>query len=94
MLAVKKEIFYVLDEHEDQEDNHEKVLNYKNDELKSEQPSKKYKMEIIWKNVVIMASIHCFALYGLTQLGRAKLSTVLFAIILIFHAMMGVVVGI
>ena len=94
MLAVKKEIFYVLDEHEDQEGNNEKILNNKKDELKSEQPSKKYKMEIIWKNVVIMASIHCFALYGLTQLGRAKLPTVLFAIILIFHAMMGVVVGI
>ena len=40
--------------------------------------SQSYKMEIVWKNALVMFTVHALAFYGLTLLPRLKVVTLVF----------------
>lgn len=87
-MVIQKEVVYALYEHET-----ESLLNEEQIEKEIEPKSQPYKVQIAWKSVLRIVLLHVLALYGLTQLGRVMLSTILFTIVLIFLTGMGVQAG-
>ena len=55
---------------------------------------KPYKAEYVWRNIILMALLHSYAIYGIyLAIFKAKLNTILFVHIIAILSSMGVQVG-
>ncbi|XP_075585788.1 acyl-CoA desaturase 1 isoform X2 [Dermatophagoides farinae] len=65
-----------------------------NDLLQAQKNQKPYKIQIVWRNVIIMGLLHVAAIYGATLcFGTAKWQTVVAAILLYVYTGLGITAG-